>query len=223
MNKKTYFLLAFAGILVVLTIINLVYLKISISLIESGKKSKLERQHIIEKVNNDEIISLRSRKEKENKNVETGKEYKHPNNVLPPITTDKDSNKTVDVRPQAAEPHPAVNESPYHQANNTIDSDNVVEPHKHTEPLEEDKYKIQPTPTPIVINQTVPVQPLTPRPASNEDEPFHYSDKDNEPRRNKEPVLGPTEPLSKAELKVVQESSLTIPGITPTTEVIKKE
>ncbi len=96
MNKQTFFLIAFSGILVILTVINLVYLKLSISIIESGKQTKIDNPTETSK-NSEEIIAMRSKKEHDKVRVETGKEYENSTNKIPPLTTSDNTLETISL------------------------------------------------------------------------------------------------------------------------------
>jgi len=96
MNKKTFFLIAFSGILVILTVINLVYLKLSISIIESGKQTKIDNP-ITTSSNSEEIIAMRSKKDHDKVHPDTGKQYENSTNKIPPITTSDNTLETISL------------------------------------------------------------------------------------------------------------------------------
>lgn len=85
MNHKTHYLLIFAAFMVGLTILNLFYLKISISLINANKKISKENEKSTNNSKNStsDLIFLRNKRNSEY-NIESGNaRVNHSSNTVP--------------------------------------------------------------------------------------------------------------------------------------------
>jgi len=94
MDKTTYFLLTFAGVLVLLTIVNLIYFKVSLSLIKYKEKKGLVGA-IEDNTDNFSIIQLRS-KHSTNPDLHTGNPpLTQPPYPTPPVDPIEHQNVTI--------------------------------------------------------------------------------------------------------------------------------